>query len=54
MTYAPLAVGAEPERLAVQTANFVFLAVFYGGVGYMLYSLIERYRRAEREIGVRR
>jgi RsiW-degrading membrane proteinase PrsW (M82 family) len=54
MTYAPLAAGIEPERLAVQIGNFVFLLAFYGAVGYILHSLIRRYRRAEKEVGVRR
>lgn len=54
MTYAPLAAGIEPSSTGVQIANFLFLVAFYGGVGYLLHSLIRRYRRAEKEVGVRR
>ena len=53
MTYAPLATGIQPGTAAVKVANFVFLVAFYAVVGYILYSLIRRYRRADREIGVR-
>jgi RsiW-degrading membrane proteinase PrsW (M82 family) len=53
MTYAPLAAGIEAGEVAVQVGNFVFLVGFYAGVGWLLYSLIERYRRAETEVGVR-
>ena len=54
MTYAPLATGIEPSSVGVQVANLLFLLVFYGGVGYLLHTLIRRYRRAEEEVGVRR
>jgi RsiW-degrading membrane proteinase PrsW (M82 family) len=54
MTYAPLAAGIEPSSVGVQVANLIFLLVFYGGVGYLLHTLIRRYRRAEEEVGVRR
>lgn len=53
MTYAPLAVGIDAGEVAVQVVNFAFLIGFYAGVGYFLYSLVEGYRRAELEVGVR-
>ncbi|MFP4187884.1 MAG: PrsW family intramembrane metalloprotease [Halobacteriales archaeon] len=53
MTYAPLATGVDTTEVAVQVANFVFLVGFYGVVGYILHSLIRRYRRADKEVGLR-
>lgn len=54
VTYSPLAAGLEGEGVAIKLANFVFLVVFYGGVGYFLNSLISRYRRAEEGAELRR
>jgi len=54
MTYGPAAAGVGTGGVAVKALSFVFLVAFYAGVGYILFSLIRRYRRADEEVGLRR
>jgi RsiW-degrading membrane proteinase PrsW (M82 family) len=53
VTYSSLAVGVGDSEIAIKALNLALLLVIYGGTGYILNSLIERYRRAENEVRVR-